>query len=167
MAETGEYAMTHAPPDNTELALLNAFVDQRVSAELLKHKTHMFDLISANGLIARSVSELQFLSRVLSMYAETKASTGAVGVNGQLDTISLDIRIGILDGKPYVAIVSLASRDVVLRGHTRETGTEAMESFIDAVLLTGQRFKEKIERQREKYMTHIGQSEDQEGKAII
>ncbi|KAH7067427.1 hypothetical protein BKA63DRAFT_607290 [Paraphoma chrysanthemicola] len=159
--------MTHGPPVNTGLALLSAFIDQRISAELLKHKTHMFDLLSANGLIARSVVELQFLSRVLSMYAEIKASTGAFGVSGQLDTINLDIRGGTLDGYPYVAIVSHASREVVLRGHTRETGTEAMESFIDAVLLTAQRFKEKIERQRKEYMTEIEQTEDQEGEASI
>ena len=63
MAEIGEYALTHAPPNDTKLALLNAFMDQHVPTELLRHKTRIFDLLRKNGLIARSVIEQQFLSR--------------------------------------------------------------------------------------------------------
>ena len=63
MAEQGEYRMTHEPPNNTELALLNAFIDQHVSTNLLSHKNRMFALLTANGLIARSNAEQHFLSR--------------------------------------------------------------------------------------------------------
>jgi|TARA_R110002003_G_scaffold109_11_gene9197 hypothetical protein len=96
------------------------------------------------------------------MFAQTKASTGAVGVDGQLDSATLDIRDGKLNGKPYVAIVSLASKDVVLRGQTRDTATEAMESFIDEVLLTAKRFKIKIERQREEFLQATEPTEQEE-----
>jgi hypothetical protein len=63
MAEQGEYRMTHEPPNDTELALLNAFIEQRVSMDLLRHKSRMFALLTANGLIARSHTEQGFLSR--------------------------------------------------------------------------------------------------------
>jgi hypothetical protein len=63
MAEQDEYTLTHAPPNNTELALLNAFIDQRVAVDLLQHRSRMFDLLGANGLIARSLDEQQFFSR--------------------------------------------------------------------------------------------------------
>jgi hypothetical protein len=62
MAEVEEYTLTHAPPNNTELALLSAFIDQRVSTELLQHEAQMFDLVGANELIARSVTEQRFLA---------------------------------------------------------------------------------------------------------
>jgi hypothetical protein len=65
MAELGAYSMTHAPPNNTELALLNTFIDQRVAIRLLRHKTRMFELLHQNPLIARSVVEHRFLSRML------------------------------------------------------------------------------------------------------
>jgi hypothetical protein len=64
MAEQAEYALTHEPPSDTELALLCAFIDQRVSSDLLCHKTRMFELIRSNGLIARSIMEQRFISRV-------------------------------------------------------------------------------------------------------
>lgn len=63
MAEQGEYRMTHEPPNNTELALLNVFIDQRVSTDLLRHKNRMFALLTDNELIARSHAEQRFLSR--------------------------------------------------------------------------------------------------------
>jgi hypothetical protein len=66
MAEQGDYSMTHDPPNNTELALLNAYIDQRISGRLLRHKNRMFTLLQANGLIARSNAEQRFLSRELS-----------------------------------------------------------------------------------------------------
>jgi hypothetical protein len=89
------------------------------------------------------------------MYAQTKASSGAVGTTGPLVSDSLQIRDGKLNGKPYVAIVSIASKYVVLRGKTRDTKSEAMESFIDTVLLTSQQWKEKIEHQREQYNEEV------------
>jgi hypothetical protein len=64
MAEQSEYALTHEPPHNTELALLNAFIDQRVSTDLLRHKSRMFELLHFNGLIARSNTEQRFISRM-------------------------------------------------------------------------------------------------------
>ncbi|KAF1921548.1 hypothetical protein BDU57DRAFT_489411 [Ampelomyces quisqualis] len=151
MAQRHDYAMTHEAPNNTELALLSAFIDQRVTANLLRHKNRMFALLSANGLIARSNIEQRFIARVLSMYAQTKAASGLVGTNGHLDSGSLEIRDGKLDGKPYVGIVSVASKDVVLRGPTRDTETGAMESFIDTVLLTSKQWQVKIESQRDEY----------------
>jgi hypothetical protein len=75
MAEAGAYAMTHAPPNDTDLALLIAFIDQRVSAELLKHRDRMFDLLSSNGLIARSITEHRFLSRELSPLSSPHATS--------------------------------------------------------------------------------------------
>jgi hypothetical protein len=63
MAKQGEYALTHQPSNNTELVLLNAFVDQQVSDNLLRHKMGMFELLQSNGLIARSIGEQRFLSR--------------------------------------------------------------------------------------------------------
>jgi hypothetical protein len=63
MAEQAEYALTHEPPNNTELALLIAFIDQQVETDLLRHKTRMFELLHFNGLIARSITEQRFISR--------------------------------------------------------------------------------------------------------
>jgi hypothetical protein len=65
MAEQSEYPLTHSPPENTELALLIAYIDQRVPEPELRHKDRMFTLLQANGLIARSNVEQQFLSRKL------------------------------------------------------------------------------------------------------
>lgn len=88
---------------------------------------------------------------VLSMYAQTKAVSGKVGTNGYLDTDSLQIRDGKLNGKPYFGVVSILSNDVVLRGPTRDTETGAMESFIDMVLLISKQWQTKIESQRDEY----------------
>jgi hypothetical protein len=85
------------------------------------------------------------------MYAQTKASSGTAGIDGQLVSSSLEIRGGKLNGKPYVAIVSIVSKNVVLRGPTRDTKNEAMESFIDKVLQTSVQWKETIELQRAQY----------------
>jgi hypothetical protein len=82
------------------------------------------------------------------MYAQTKASSGTAGIDGQLVSSSLEIRGGKLNGKPYVAIVSIVSKNVVLRGPTRDTKNEALESFIDKVLQTSVQWKETIELQR-------------------
>jgi len=65
MAEQSEYPLTHSPPDNTELALLNTYIDQHVPGPELRHKNRMFTLLQANGMIARSHVEQQFLSRKL------------------------------------------------------------------------------------------------------
>jgi hypothetical protein len=64
MAEQAEYPLTHEPPNDAELALLCAFIDQRVSSDLLRHKTRMSELIRSNGLIARSIMEQRFISRM-------------------------------------------------------------------------------------------------------
>jgi hypothetical protein len=64
MAEQAEYTLTHEPPNNTELALLCAFIDQQVPTDLLRHKTRMLELIRSNGLIARSIMEERFISRM-------------------------------------------------------------------------------------------------------
>jgi membrane-bound metal-dependent hydrolase YbcI (DUF457 family) len=71
MTEQDGHAMTHEPPDNTKLALLNAFIDQRVSADLVCHKNRMFDLLKSNGLIARSIAEQRFMSRTSSHFTFT------------------------------------------------------------------------------------------------
>jgi hypothetical protein len=63
MAEQGDYSFTHEPPHNTELALLNAFIDQNVSSRLLRHKNRMFTILQAQPLLARSNAEQRFLSR--------------------------------------------------------------------------------------------------------
>ncbi|KAH7384136.1 hypothetical protein DE146DRAFT_681213 [Phaeosphaeria sp. MPI-PUGE-AT-0046c] len=151
MAEQGEYRMTHEPPNSTELMLLNAFIDQRVSTDLLRHKSRMFALLAANGLIARSNPEQRFLSRILSMYAQTKAFSGAVGFNGQIESKDLVIGDGMLNEKPFVALMVSPSKNVILRGPTRDTDTQAMESFIDTVLLTGTQWRKKIETQRHEH----------------
>ncbi|KAF2825740.1 hypothetical protein CC86DRAFT_418258 [Ophiobolus disseminans] len=151
MAEAGEYALTHAAPNNTELALLTAFIDQRIPHDLLRHRTRMFELLSQNGLIARSIFEQRFLARILSMYAQTMANKGLVGTDGELESASLEIRVGKLNGYPYVAIVSRASKLTVLRGQSRCTKNAAMESFIDTVLLLGKKFKKTVECQRDEY----------------
>jgi hypothetical protein len=93
------------------------------------------------------------------MYAQTKASSETTGIDGQLVSSSLEIRGGKLDGKPYVAIASIVSKNVVLRGPTRDTKTEAMESFIDKVLRTSVRWKETIERQRTEYNAAMARRE--------
>jgi hypothetical protein len=85
------------------------------------------------------------------MYAQTRAATGGAGTDGQIVSGSLHIRSGKLNGKPYVALVNMSSKDVVLRGQTRDTKSEAMESFIDTVLLTSEQWRKKIEYQREQY----------------
>jgi hypothetical protein len=93
------------------------------------------------------------------MYAQTKACSGVVGVNRQLDTRSLDICHGKLNDKIYVAIINHTSQDVILKGPSRDTETEAMESFIDAVLLTSHKWRIKIETQRDEHnaaVTHDG-----------
>jgi hypothetical protein len=64
MAEQAEYTLIHKPPNNTELALLCAFIDQQVPTDLLRHKTRMLELIRSNGLIARSIMEERFISRM-------------------------------------------------------------------------------------------------------
>ena len=63
MAEHREYAMTHEAPNDTELALLNIFIDQQVEGDLLRHQNYMFDLLAANDLIARSDIEHSFIAR--------------------------------------------------------------------------------------------------------
>lgn len=63
MAEHREYGMTHEAPNNTELALLNTFIDEQVEGDLLRHQNRMFDLLTANGLIARSDIEHRFIAR--------------------------------------------------------------------------------------------------------
>jgi hypothetical protein len=85
------------------------------------------------------------------MYAEEKTSTGAFGSNHQLNTASLDIRDGKLHGKPYVGIVSITAKVVILRGGTRDTEAQARECFIDTVLLIGAQRKKKLEAQRDAY----------------
>jgi hypothetical protein len=64
MAEQPEYDLTHEPPNDTELALLCAFIDQHVPSDLLRHRHRMFNLIRSNGLIARSEMEHGFISRM-------------------------------------------------------------------------------------------------------
>jgi hypothetical protein len=96
------------------------------------------------------------------MYAQTMANAKMVGTDGWLDTSSLDIRAGELQGYPYVAIVSLASKQAILRGRTRNTKSEAVESFIDAVLLTAEQWRRKIESQREQYI-EASRTEEGEG----
>jgi hypothetical protein len=93
------------------------------------------------------------------MYAQTKASSGTAGIYGQLVSSSLEIRGGKLNGKPYVAIVSILSKNVVLRGPTRDTKNEAMESFIDKVLRTSVQWKETIELQHAQYSVAIARHE--------
>jgi hypothetical protein len=63
MAEHREYAMTHEAPNDTELALLNVFIDQQVEGDLLRHQNRMFDLLAASGLIVRSNIEHSFIAR--------------------------------------------------------------------------------------------------------
>jgi len=63
MAESGEYALTHAPPNDAELTLLITFIDQQVHSDLLRHSNRMSELLDANGLIARSITEHHFLAR--------------------------------------------------------------------------------------------------------
>jgi hypothetical protein len=55
--------MTHAPPNDIKLTQLNAFIDQQVLSDLLRHKNRMFELLGTNRLIARSITEQHFLAR--------------------------------------------------------------------------------------------------------
>jgi len=87
----------------------------------------------------------------LSIYAQQQASSKRVSTNGDLESARLEICGGKLNGYHYVAIVDKASKHALLRGRTRNTASEAMESFIDTVLLTGRRFKKTIERQRDEH----------------
>lgn len=85
------------------------------------------------------------------MYAQTKAASGKCGTGGQIESRYLVINDGMLKDKPYVALMILPSKDVILRGPTRDTDTQAMESFIDTVLLTGTQWRKKLEMQRSEY----------------
>jgi hypothetical protein len=85
------------------------------------------------------------------MYAQTKAASGKVSTDGYIDSRKLMINDGMLNDRPYVALMMLPSKDVVLRGPTRDTNTQAMESFIDTILLTGTQWRKKLEMQRDEY----------------
>ncbi|KAH3974344.1 hypothetical protein HBI25_125170 [Parastagonospora nodorum] len=149
MADRSDYPLTHSPPDNTELALLNAYIDQRAPGPKLRHKNRMFTLLQANGMISRSIVEQRFLSRVLSIYAEEKANRGEFGADHQIDTASLDIRCGHVDDKPYYAIATVPANALILRGATRNTKAQAMECFIDTVLLLSASAKKDFEALRD------------------
>lgn len=86
---------------------------------------------------------------MLSIYAQQKADDGDFGTNYQIDTASLEIRCGVKYDKPYVGIVSTAADTVLLRGDTRDTEAQAMECFIDTVLLLSADAKMKIEALRD------------------
>lgn len=82
------------------------------------------------------------------MYAQTKAASGRIRTDGNIESRNLVIYDGMLNNKPYVALIILPSKDVILRGPTRDTNTQAMESFIDTILLTGTQWRKKLEMQR-------------------
>lgn len=91
------------------------------------------------------------------------AIAGSVGANGRLNTASLHIRGGSHEGCAYYAIVSTSDNLSILRGQTRNTSAGAMECFIDAVLLTGERFRMTIGRQRNEWLDGVrtdGEEED-------
>jgi hypothetical protein len=78
-----------------------------------------------------------------------------VGAHHQLYTGSLDIHDGKIDEKPYIGIVSTTAKAVVIRGNTRDTDAQAMECFIDTVLLIGAQGKKNLEEQCDAYnVTH-------------
>lgn len=54
--------MTHAPPDNRELAELSKWIDRHYEGEYLQHRHRIGDLLNTQ-MIARSVVEFLFLRR--------------------------------------------------------------------------------------------------------
>jgi hypothetical protein len=94
------------------------------------------------------------------MYAQTMVTTGSIG---HLDSSSLNIRKGSHTGCPYFAIVSTADNLTILRGKSRNTSNGAMESFIDTVLLTGERFRGTIARQRQEWLDGLERDEEGDG----
>jgi hypothetical protein len=93
------------------------------------------------------------------MYVQTWTTSGTAGTGVHIVTNSLEIRDGMLNDKPYVAITSFITKAVILRGPTRDTKSEAMESFIDKVLMTSKQWREKIESQRARYIEAIERGE--------
>ncbi|KAF2126642.1 hypothetical protein P153DRAFT_81706 [Dothidotthia symphoricarpi CBS 119687] len=142
--------MTHAPPDDTEYALLIAWIDQRVATSFLQHQYRITHLLNTQS-IARSVMETRFLSRVLSIYTQNKACQGLVGVDDTVPSSNLQIRCGQVNDRLFVGIMAIGCEHdgVVLRGGCRETFGEALESFVDTVLNTGKTYMEEYKRQRE------------------
>jgi hypothetical protein len=93
------------------------------------------------------------------MYVQTWTTSGTAGTGVHIVTNSLEIRDGMLNDKPYVAITSFITKAVILRGPTRDTKSEAMESFIDKVLTTSKQWREKIESQRARYIEVVERGE--------
>jgi hypothetical protein len=54
--------MTHAPPDDVELADLNSWIDRHIEADFLQHRQRIGQLIGTQ-MIARSITEYDFLCR--------------------------------------------------------------------------------------------------------
>lgn len=54
--------MTHAPPDNKELADINRWIDRHVQFDFLQHRHRLGDLLNTQ-MIARSIAEHLFLCR--------------------------------------------------------------------------------------------------------
>ena len=54
--------MTHAPPDDANLALLLTWIDHTVTTESLRFSARISQLLDTQ-MIARSVTEHKFLSR--------------------------------------------------------------------------------------------------------
>lgn len=94
------------------------------------------------------------------MYAQTKAASGRVGTGCETESRYLVINDGMLKDKPYVALMIMPSKEVILRGPTRDTDTQATESFIDTVLLTGTQWRKKLEMQRSEYNAAAAREEE-------
>jgi hypothetical protein len=93
------------------------------------------------------------------MYVQTWTTSGTAGTGVHIVTNSLEIRDGMLNDKPYVAITSFITKAVILRGPTRDTKSEAMESFIDKVLTASKQWREKIKSQRARYIEAVERGE--------
>ncbi|KAF2627427.1 hypothetical protein BU25DRAFT_411028 [Macroventuria anomochaeta] len=157
--------MTHAPPNDRELAKLNKWIDRHVNFDYLQHRHRIGDLLHTQ-MIARSVVEFLFLCRkgerltcregslttspgVLSIYAQTKALHGLAEPGLSLNTDSLNITRGTIDKRIFVGITTNNGRQVVLRGGCAETCAEATVLFIEALLDTSTRYQTELLKQVE------------------
>ncbi|XPS69909.1 hypothetical protein M3J09_002159 [Ascochyta lentis] len=160
--------MTHAPPNDKELASLNKWMDRHVKTSYLQHRHRIGDLLNTQ-MIARSVVEHLFLCRkgwpspcraslltgassgVLSMFAQTKVLQEYTGtsLDSVLHTDSLNITHGIIARGCFVGITADHGRRVILRGDCANTYAEAMMLFIDTVLDTSTMYQIELLKQME------------------
>lgn len=170
--------MTHAFPDDRELAKINKWIDRHVKFEYLQHRHRMGDLLNTQ-MIARSVVEYLFLCRecytkvrtvrlltstgALSIYAHTKTAQGLAGPDKTLDTDSLDVTFGTINNRIYSGITANSGRQIVLRGECAGTRTEATVRFIEAVLDTSSWYQSELLKQMEESINLAGKLRDPEG----